>query len=65
MTLLEFMYWTDVVMFGIIFCVIGISVLLYKAFKKTTPTNDDPTGEIKQQIFDKLNKIIEDIKSTV
>lgn len=32
---------------------------------KSSPSEDDPTGEIKQTISDKLDKAIKDIKTTV
>ena len=65
MVLLEFHYWTDVVMWVGVLNLIGISILVCRSFNKNTPTTDDPTGEIKKQIMDKLNSIITDIKSTI
>lgn len=44
----------------IIGVVIGISIS-----KESAPTVDDPTGEKKQKVMDSINKIIEDVKSTV
>lgn len=42
-----------------------IGLLLGKDNKATTPTNDDPTGELKQKIFDTLTSVKEDISKTV
>lgn len=47
-----------------LFIGIGLGALLVLVLKKDH-TADDPTGEIKKQIADKLDKAISDIKSTV
>ena len=67
MYLLEFQYWTDVVMWGIVITAIATVILVVQGFKKKniTPTNDDPTGEIKQKIFDTLKKVQDDLENTV
>lgn len=53
-------------MYSLLFLLSGILIGVVIGLNlKRPPTNDDPTGEIKQAIFDKLNKIIEDVKSTV
>ena len=46
--------------------IVWIIILFFLiALYRKLPTVDDPTGEKKQQIFDSLTKVIEDIKSTV
>jgi len=68
MTLLEFHYWTDVVMFGIIITAISSVILVIVAIKslsKKTPCDTDSDAKLRQEISDKLDIAIEDIKSTV
>jgi len=44
----------------------GVTIGLLIANKKpTTPDNEDPDGSVKQAIYDKLEKLNSDIKSTV
>jgi hypothetical protein len=44
--------------------VVGVLVEHF-LFKQNTPSDDDPTGEKKQEIYNKLNQAISDIKSTI
>lgn len=68
MVLLEFQYWTDLVMWGIIITAINSTILVVlaiKIFKKSSHSDDDPDGKIKQKIFDTIVKIKEDLQNTV
>lgn len=69
MYLLEFRYWSDVVMgltifiaLGVVAIIILVSMILCKINKQSPIDNDE---KLRQEIFDKLNKIIADIKSTI
>ncbi len=42
-----------------------VIVALVRALLKRPPTVDDPTGEKKQKIFNSLNRLIEDVQTTV
>lgn len=44
---------------------LGVGVAIGWHLKPPTSINDDPTGEIKQSISDKLDKAIQDIKNTI
>jgi len=53
-----------VLVFGAII-VIFLLFALVRALSKRAPTVDDPTGEKKQEIFNSLNRLIEDVQTTV
>lgn len=68
MQLLEFYFWTDVVVCGIIVtavCSVIIIVLLVRLLNKSEGSDDDPTGEIKQRIYNTLLKVRDNIEKTV
>jgi uncharacterized protein YfcZ (UPF0381/DUF406 family) len=59
MVLLEFMYWTDVVMYSTVSCLLGIIVLLINSFRNTQKLNCMSTEaqEIKQALEDAKAKV--------